>query len=445
MIHSLTNRIGYIKKLTSGSTLQSMIKAVMSHRLVRSGALYLATTLISGLIGFMVLPLMSHFLPVTDIGILGIFQILYKLLIPIMGLSMNAIIAKSYYSRSDRNSMIGSSQIFSSILFSAFLILASIVPGDWLLQWSLNRTLLLTTGFLAYLGINNAVFMTIYQLENKPLLWSVSSLCGMLTNLLITFMLLYCGTLNYWARIAGYLVSSVSVGAINVYLCSTLLKVEYRWNTAHFYYFLRLGTPLILIAIGTWGLYSLDRAFVQSFLGIDAVGYYTMAVALATPMQLATESMSRAWLPHAYMRIHNNESMKLFYQALMVMAAFTMVAFLLATVGKLAFKYLVDRKFALSIDIMPIIVAGFLINGFIKLMTPFLMHTEKVGLLSWVTLSGLAVNAVGNFILIPRIGLYGAASATLIAFTSASLFITIAVFKTGALHAGQSATGRMPL
>jgi len=346
-----------------------------------------------------------------------------------MGLSMNAIIAKSYYNRDDINSLVGSSQIFSLFIFCFIMLIALLLPSGLIERWGINQYALCSTCVIAFIGINNAVLLAIFQLEKKPLYWGISIMFSLIINLSVTFFILFNIQMSYWARILGILISSFITLGLNLYLNNKLLMIRYNLNTSHFRYFFRLGAPLIIVAISNWGLYALDRVFIQSFIGIQAVGYYTMAFALASPLKIISESFSRAWLPHAYHHLKSNQLRKLFHQSLFIFGAFVCMGLLLGTVGKTVLSYLIDEKFSFSFQIMPIIVAGFVINVASKLFTPFILIAEKTNLLSLISLVAFAVNATGNYFLIPYAGIFGAAFATLISFTFMNSLLTWTALK----------------
>jgi O-antigen/teichoic acid export membrane protein len=419
----------YINNSALGFYLLLLRKNIAENALVKNSGIYLLFALISGLINFLVLPILSHLLTVEDIGILGIFSIINQLLTPIIGLSMNAIIAKSYYSRDDINSLVGSSQIFSCLIFCIILLIALMLPSGFTERWGINQYTLVSTCVIAFIGINNAVLLAIFQLEKKPFYWGISIMSSLIINLSVTFFILFNVQMNYWARIFGFLISSITTLLLNLYFTNKLLLIQYSLNISHFRYFVRLGSPLIIVAICNWGLYALDRIFIQSFIGIQAVGYYTMAFALASPLKIISESFSRAWLPHAYLHIKEKQQRKLFHQSILIFGAFVCMGLILATVGKSVLSYLIDEKFSFSFQIMPILVAGFVINIASKLFTPFILIAEKTNLLSLISLAAFAVNAIGNYFLIPYAGIFGAAFATLISFTFMNSLVTWAALK----------------
>lgn len=402
---------------------------IISHDLFRSGAFYFGSTLVSSIIGFLVLPIMSYFLTVYDIGVIGIFMILTNLLTPVVGLSMNTIIAKSYYSQKDKSTLIGSSQIFSFLIFLVILLIALYLPEFCIQQMGINRLVLLSVCLVSFLGINNAVMMTIYQLEKLPLYWCAASLSSLLVNVAVTFLYLYLVETNYWARIFGYIFSSLYLIIINFFLTTKILVPKYTLNVQHYIYFLRLGVPLIVIAFGIWGIFFLDRLFVQFFLGINAVGLYTMAFALASPMKIFSESFSRAWLPYAYEYIEKGQDRKLMRKSFIVFILFCAIGLLITFLGLFIFPYIVDSKFLPSLNIVPILITGFTLNISTKLLTPHLLHSEKVKVLALITFTAVIINIILNYLLIEPFGITGAAVSTLISLFAMSLMIFGAVYR----------------
>jgi O-antigen/teichoic acid export membrane protein len=425
----MSENIKSLRNSLYGSLKSLGANRIISHDLVHSGSLYFGSTLISSLIGFLVLPTMSYFLTVNDIGVIGIFMILTNLLTPVVGLSMNTIIAKSYYSQIDKNTLIGSSQIFSLLIFFFIFFIALNLPEFFFQQIGVNRLVLLSVCLVSFLGINNAVMMTIYQLEKLPLYWCVASLSSLMVNVAVTFLFLFFVETNYWARIFGYIFSSFFLVIINILLTTKILVPKYTLDLQHYMYFLRLGAPLIVFACGVWGIFFLDRLFIQFFLGIKAVGFYTMAFALASPMKILSESFSRAWLPYAYEFIEKGQDRILLRKSFIIFIVFCIIGLLITILGYFCFPHLVDRKFLPSLNIVPILIAGFTLNISTKLLTPHLLHSEKVKVLASITFTAVIINIVLNYLLIEPFGIIGAALSTMISLFTMSLMVFVAVFK----------------
>ena len=413
----------------SSTLINSDFSKIFKHELMRSGSIYFLATVVTSVIGFMVLPIMSHFLTVDDIGVIGIFMMLTSLMTPIIGMSMNTIIAKSYFSDNNRNILIGSSQIFSLLIFLSILFISLIIPNIFFRYLGIDRLVFLSVCLVSFFGINNAVMMTIYQLEKLPLFWSAASLSALIVNIAVTFSFLYVFDMNYWARIWGYIISSSCLVFINLFISKKILIPKYTWNMRHYIYFLKLGLPLIVFACGTWAIFFLDRLFVQFFLGINAVGLYTMAFALAGPMKILSESFSRAWVPYAYENITNKNDIKLLNVSFLLFIIFCFIGLLVFIAGHYIFPFIIDRKFLTSLSIVPILIAGFTMNTSTKLLTPHLLHSEKVKTLATITFTSVIVNTVLNYLLIKPFGIAGAALATMFSLFAMSLMIFATVYR----------------
>lgn len=406
-----------------------MIRRVLNHELVKNSGIYLGFSLIIGLISFFVLPVLSHYFSKEDVGIIGMFNVIYLLMTPVLGLSMNSIIARSFFTRKDISSLIGNGVVFSTISFLLFLIIILLLPQSVFLYFEIPKFVVIIALAASYGAINTAVFSTLLQMQRKAYKWGIIAISGLLINIGLTFIILFSSDLTYESRIIGVVFSTIISSVIGFLLVNSSLKISFKYNPEHYKYFFKLGTPLIVVALSAWGIISIDKILIQSIISIEIVGVYVMANSLSSIMNQLITAFSRAWAPFAYKYLAENKHISLFKITMLVFLVFVIIAIVISTVGIYFFKLLIDEKFYESLTIVPILISSYTFSGLYKLIAPYALHIEKTLLISKITFAGLLINLILNYFLIKEIGIAGAAYASLLAYALMSVLLLIFMMK----------------
>jgi len=393
-----------------------MLAGLRHSKLLRSGSIYLGFSVLTSLIKFFVMPVLSHYLSPEDMGVVGLFNVLLQLLAPLIGLSMNSILSRSYYNRTDFSALVGSGFILVTVMYCVVSMVISLTPEQVFDYFDYPKGLFLLTTAAAFFTINLASYLAILQMVERPVHWGVVTLLGVILDLCLTFGLLWLSDLTFMARIIG--VSLANTVCCLVAMWMVRQQIEFRigeWRE-HARYFLKLGVPLIVVALSGWGLNMFDRILLQQMLDLKQVGYYALAYTLASPMLVLGTSFSRAWAPSAYKSLADHQEMELFRKSLWVAASFTFFAVALAVIGPVLFRHLISPEFYPCLGLIPWLVGAMLVASWHKLWMPYLLHWGETRFMSLVTGAALVVNIGLNLLWIPSYGVTAAAIASLMSF-----------------------------
>ena len=104
-----------------------------------------------------------------------------------------------------------------------------------------------------------------------------------------------------------------------------------------------------------------------------------------------------------------------------VMVGFTWVmsiAFVMIISGLDYLKYFIDEKFWVGLELVPILLLANVILGINTNLNVWYKVSDKTSYGIYITFIGLAFTVVGNVLLIPIIGIFGAAWTTLAAYSA---------------------------
>jgi len=222
--------------------------------------------------------------------------------------------------------------------------------------------------------------------------------------------------------LAGQLVGGLAVVAVTA---AILLRMpRRRFDVVLMRRSLRFGLPLLPHGLAGWSLNFSDRWLLGLTIGLStvatqaAVGIYSFGYVIGQAGALVAISFNAAWVPFWYARGDGQRGPRLLREA----TTLVMAVLAVLTVGVAAFapeltRLLATRRWGTdalaAIDVTVIVAFASLIYGlyFMVVSTVFLRKTTAA--LPLITLGAGAVNVVSNLLLIPRLGIDGAAWSTL--------------------------------
>ena len=181
------------------------------------------------------------------------------------------------------------------------------------------------------------------------------------------------------------------------------------------------GSKGYLANIFTFFNYKLDMFMVNFFIGIAAVGYYSLSVGLAEMLWIIPSSIAFVLFP----KVSSSEK----YEASELTAAVCRHTFFLSLVlcvlavlfSKYAINIVYGDRFIPSYLPLMLLLPGILMGAISKHLSAYLNGIGKVIYAPIRATTGLIINIVLNLILIPNYGIRGAAIASSISYTVPSL------------------------
>ena len=227
----------------------------------------------------------------------------------------------------------------------------------------------------------------------------------------------------------GTLISS-TVGII-IFLPNILKMLDFNIDKKLFAEMFKFGLPTLPSNLSIIILQVADRPIMKMFISNAEIGIYQINAKLAVPMLMFVSVFDYAWKPFFLTNYNDDEAKKLFSR---VLTYFLLVASLIFLVISLFIEYIVriplwsGRYFIhpdywSGMSVVSIIMLGYLLNG---VTTNFaaVFHIEKKTKYLPVAVGISAIISICmNFILIPLIGMYGAAISLLVGYFSGTIIM----------------------
>ena len=182
---------------------------------------------------------------------------------------------------------------------------------------------------------------------------------------------------------------------------------------------LRYSIPLIPATIFWWITSVSDRYMVTWFLGTEANGLYAVACKIPTILSLLSTIFMEAWQFSAISEATGDREVHIrFYSQVwsFFLSAMVLVGSVMIALCQLEIKILAAKSYYDAWQYVPVLAMAMVFSAFSSFMNSVYVVMEKSHLSLWTAVWGAGANILMNLWLIPRIGIQGAAIATLVSY-----------------------------
>jgi O-antigen/teichoic acid export membrane protein len=175
-----------------------------------------------------------------------------------------------------------------------------------------------------------------------------------------------------------------------------------------------------------------DRFILNISSGREVVGVYSFSYRIAIIMNIFVISFTTAWSPHSLNLFYANDYKTAFGKTLNKLVA---LSCLLLLVVSLFAPYLFDihmfgvsffnQSYRAGVLIIPLVMTGYIFNGISSFYSVYPTVSNKTYHILISDLTAFIINVGLNILLIPKIGMLGAAFATLAGYIFAAAYLFV--------------------
>jgi O-antigen/teichoic acid export membrane protein len=409
-----------------------MLKKLSGNILIYGG-----TNAIKSLAPFLMLPILTTYLTISDYGLLSLVEVSILFLAPFITLNINSAINIEYFKSSKTNlkDYISNALILSFLAMCIIFILLIFSKGTISQSLHLPFDLILWLPIFAFLRVISSIVLGLYQVSDQPKKFAIFTIFQTLIDLLLSYVLVVFYTHGYIGRLEGIYGTLFISSIVGIYI---LYKLGYLSNVIHFKYsknILTYGVPLIPHVLGGVILAMSDRYFLSYFFGNEEVGYYSVAYQISGLMLLVSVAANQAWTPMLFRFLQNfkENEFTIYRYSIYLSISFLFSGICIYFVSDFIFYLLVDEKFFQAKAYFPYLLIGFIFQSFYYIFTNYLFYEGKTVLLAKLTFFSAIINLILNYILILQYGAIGVAYATaityIIHFLTVSYIVTFMIRK----------------
>jgi len=394
----------------------------MLRQLARDSAVYGSAAFVSRAVSFLLLPVYTRVFSPSDYGTIELLLVLAALINVTVALEIAQGVARYFVDAGseDRRRYASTALFFAAGAYTCFALVAlAFAP-------SIAGTLL---GDTAQAGaVRIAVFSTwaaglFYQAQLqlrwqlRPTRYAFASLLAAAATIGSTIVFVIVLGLGVDGVFLGYLAGNL-VGAAAAF---SFLRDTYRlrFDVEKLKQMLGFSVPLVASSVAVFLNAYVDRIAISRLLGLTEVGIYSVAFRLASIVGLVLIGFQTALMPLVYARYQERETPAELARVFRLFILLAISAFVcLSLFSREIVATVASREFEDAAALMPLLVPAVILSAmYVFAPGPFLAkRTVMIGAIN-VTAAGF--NVVLNVTLIPVLGLWGSAAATLASATVA--------------------------
>lgn len=404
--------------------------------LLQGVIIYTASSSLGGLVGFLLLPVLTRYLSPHDYGVVEIFSSIVAALTGVLMFGGDFSVSKNYYvvQEAVRTSVVAN---VVGVIIDNSLVLV-ILTTLIVLSTSFFSTLFKVPGFLvplavAVAGCNaiNTIMLLLFQLEKNPKGYALFTNTRTLLDLAVSLLAIVLLNYKWPGRLAGmasaaFVYLAISMGLMNSRRVRPSLDLSSKKDNYTF------GLPLIGAHLSGWANEMIDRVLIADLLGVGQTGIYSVGYRIGMVTMMVETAFSRAWAPFFYESLAKNtftDSLRVVratYIYLVLLLAFSLAFGLLAST---LMKFFVGTRFRAGSEIVLPVSMAYFFDGAWKMFIGYLVYEGRTKMYSAILSISAVINVLLLILLLPRYGIVGAAWATLVSFFAGCILTVIAATR----------------
>ena len=406
--------------------------------LLKHSSVYMIGQILTRMASVLLLPFYTRVLTTADYGVTAILDLTAAILATIVASGLVGAVTRHHFDDGDQRH---TDRVWWTGLTMVALICVALCLPMWLGRYTLAEITLgpeVSQGAWFYtLTILTMCFTVIGMILDaylRVLKWSGVFVAISLGRLILNI------SLNVWLMVGARLgVEGLLLGNLisTVLQCVVLFAIFLRTRGGFCFdrtignEMLRFSAPLVVTAVTTMLMHEADRYFLRRWQSMEMVGIYSLAHKIGFAVNtLCLLPFLSVWNVSIYDIERMPNSRQLFGKTF---AWFTSGLGILLLGAALSvhpvLPILTPEAYGPAIDLVSVILLGFYVFGLSFMFEVPALLRKKTRLLIPGAIMGLTVNIGANFILIPRMGAWGAGWAGVLTYVTYS-FIILASCRT---------------
>jgi O-antigen/teichoic acid export membrane protein len=388
---------------------------------VKNSLVYGLGNLSTKAIGFVLLPLYTSHLTVSEYGILGLLEVSSQILVSVFGLSLSYPFFRWYWDKEFiemRHSIMFTCMTCLLCVVSILTVTIAVFSNQislLLFDSSQYSTLVIFLSISASLQALASIPSSLMQLQQKSVLFSIVNTAQLTASLIATIIFVAYFNLNvlgiYIAQTLGYILYFI---LLSNYILNNMTPV-FSWRILKG--MLSVSLPLIFSSVSAVLINVADRYMLRYMGNLSDVGIYSLGYKIANTVYVfVVMSINLAVAPMLY-KIMDDPNNKRVYSKIMTYVAFGVMLCVIGIsfFGRELIKAMAQNpEYWNSYKIIPFVSFAIYFGMLKDISAIGLNLTKKTKIISLIVVTITLVNILSNTLLIPLLQTIGASMSALI-------------------------------
>lgn len=397
--------------------------------LSRTFVIYTISSILSAVVPFVLIPLLTAELSVEHYGILATINSLITFSTPLIYWGVTGAVSVEFYKRPKNDFPI----YFSSILrlplfvFLLFSVLAPFAAPFISSELGIPAVWFCALPGIAIISLFPILFASILRMRDMPIAFASFEFISAVLSFGLTVFFVFVLALKWEARILAVVLTSAAGTAVSIVW---LYREGYFTSIFSFNDLkdaFKFGAGLVPHDLANNAIRVADRLVLVALVGLNGAGQYAIATQISSVILILLSAFNRAWAPYLFAQLTTvkqgaKESIVKTSYAIVAVALAFIIAFNFVTPS--IYNIFVHQKFHASLSYVLWLSIGYFFMAVYMIVVDYIFFVKKTHVLSFVTTINIALNIGLNYTLIPQYGAIGAAYS----FTITMFIVSVLTF-----------------
>lgn len=395
----------------------------------RHTIIYGAGIVISRLVSFVMLPVYTRYLTPADYGVMALLDMTLDIVAIVAGAKIAGGVFRFYYKASDdeaRRRVVSTAMLLLGGSFALLALVTGLLaePVARLAFGTAEHATLVRVG-AASLGLQGFLIvpLALVQLQQRSVAYTAITTGKLFLQLGLSLLFL----VHFEMGVLGILTSTLAANAVVAtgLVIYSIRQVGLKFSLPLATALVAFGLPLVGTQVATFTSTFADRYFINAFVDSAAVGLYSLGYQFGFLLVAVGYSpFAMYWEPERFRAAEQPDRDARFQRALLF------ASLLLATVAvgigiwvEDVLRIMATPAYRPAAHIVPLLIVAYSLQGWSAFMEAGILIRERTGLIAAANWTAALSSLAANTLLVPRFGMMGAASATVIAFGLRTMLI----------------------
>jgi O-antigen/teichoic acid export membrane protein len=399
--------------------MSTQLRTLGKHTLV-----YTAGIVIGKLASFVMLPIYTRYLTPSDYGVLELLGMTIDVIGMVTGAGILAGVFKFYHAKekaAEKNAVISTAALSITAFATATTLIGLLISPELsrMIFGSLANLHYLRLYFLLFLFQNlELIPLALIRAENRAVFFVTANTVKLVMMLSLNiFFVVYLRMGVGGVITSGMIASGVMGGVLTLYLVQ---RVGLTFNGQSFRELLAFGTPLVPWWLGNFVLVYSDRYFLNYYSNTSTVGIYSLAYKFAFLLSaLAYSPFDTVWASQRFEIAKRPDAQELYARVFLYMnVVLGGIGLMIALFVRDFLSIMSAPAFLPAYRLVPLLVAAQVLFTWAMYWSLGIYLSGKTKSMATGSVVLVPLTLILNYALIPRFGMYGAAWATLLAYSA---------------------------
>jgi O-antigen/teichoic acid export membrane protein len=395
-------------------------------KLGKEAAIYGLSSIVGRFLNFLLVPLYTNYLATAQYGVVSYVYSYIAFVFVIFGYGMDSAYMRFVSTAEPGEKKQTLSVPFFSLVITSVLLsglIHSMAPAITALLGidAKQADLIRYSAWILFFDTLVIVPFAYLRMENRAKMFAALRVLNILITIVLTIVLFVFYQMKEEAVFIANLLASAATSLI--LLLIVFPHLSFSFSRRLYREMLGFGLPYIPAGLAGIAIQVIDRPILKALTNNATVGIYTASYRLGVLMMLVVGMFDYAWRPFFLTHAKDADAPKLFSKVFTYFIALLMFVFVTGSLFiedivriRLFGKYFIGPDFWGGLNIVPVVLLAYVFTGAYVNFVVGVTLAKKTKYLPYATGAGAVVNVVVNLLLIPRIGIMGAAIATLLSY-----------------------------